>query len=165
MVNTTVGGGAGGGVGGVGAGVGAGAGGGGAVGAVGGGGGGVGGGCDCNPLLIKLGRHEPNCDIRYIANDVYINAVCDCNCRSTLRTELRKLHFTVDNACEIMGMMSEETTIIKIGHKSLHNEDVWLKFCRPISVLPPKYAHLHKINELLNCKCCSEHQKRRMWFF
>ena len=135
----------------------------------GGGGGGcgvVGGrGCDCNPLLLKLGRHVPNCDIRYINNDVYINAVCDCNCRSTLRTELRNQHFTVDDVCEIMGMTPEETNIIKMGHKSLHNEDVWLKFCRPISVLPPKYAHLHNINELLKCQCCNEHQKRRMWFF
>jgi hypothetical protein len=158
MVNNTVGGGA----------VGGGAVGGGAVGAVGAvGGGAVGsrGGCDCNPLLVKLGRHKSNCDIRYIANDVYVNSVCDCSCRSTIRTELRNQHFTVDNACEIMGMTAEETNIIKMSHKSLHNEDVWLKFCRPISAFPPKYAYLHKINELLKCKCCDEHQKRRMWFF
>lgn len=128
-------------------------------------GGGFGGGCDCNPFLVKLGRHKPECDIRYINNDVYVNAVCDCSCRSKIRTELLNNHFTVDNACEIMGMTEKETNIIKMGHKSLHNEDVWLKFCRPISALPPKYAYLHKINALLKCKCCDEHQKRRMWFF
>ena len=124
-----------------------------------------GGSCDCNPFLVKLGRHKPECDIRYISNDVYVNAVCDCSCRSKIRTELLNNHFTVDNACEIMGMTEKETNIIKMSHKSLHNEDVWLKFCRPISALPPKYAYLHKINALLKCKCCDEHQKRRMWFF
>jgi len=146
----------------------------------GGGGGAVGGGagagavggagagkgvCGCNSLLVKLGRHEPECNIRYITNDVYLHTVCDCSCRSTIRAELRNLHFTVDDACEIMDMTEKETNIIKMSHKSLHNKDVWLKFCRPISALPPKYAHLHKINELLKCKCCDEHQKRRMWFF
>jgi hypothetical protein len=123
------------------------------------------GGCFCNPLLVKLGRHEPNCDIGYIKKNVYINAVCECSCRSTIREELRKQHLTIDNVCEIMDMTPEETNIIKMSHKSLHNEDVWLKFSRPIYVLPPKYAHLYKINALLKCQCCSEHQKRRMWFF
>ena len=80
-------------------------------------GGGFGGGCDCNPFLVKLGRHKPECDIRYINNDVYVNAVCDCSCRSKIRTELLNNHFTVDNACEIMGMTEKETNIIKMGHK------------------------------------------------
>jgi hypothetical protein len=139
----------------------------GGCGGCGGGGGGAvgGGGCSCNPLLVKLERHELDCDIGYIANNVYINAVCDCNCRSTLREELRKLHFTVDNVCEIMAMTEEETNIIKMGHKSLHNEEVWLKFCRPISALPPNYERLYHIQALLKCKCCDKHQKRRMWFF
>jgi hypothetical protein len=159
MINTTIVGKSGAGAGaGAGAGTGAGAG-------AGAGAGGEKGVCGCNSLLVKLGRHEPECDIRYITNNIYINSVCDCSCRSTIRAELRNLHFTVDNACEIMDMTPEETNIIKIGHASLHNKDVWLKFCRPISTLPPKYAHLHKINELLKCKCCDEHQKRRIWFF
>lgn len=130
-------------------------------------GGGYGGGCSCkcNPLLVKLGRHQFECDVGYIDNDVYVNAVCSCSCRHTLRIKLYTENFTIEEVCEIMDMTPEETNIIKMGHASLHNEDVWLKFCRPISVLPPKYAHLHKINELLNCKCCNEHQKRRMWFF
>lgn len=126
---------------------------------------GISGRCNCNPLLVKIGRHYDDCDIRYISNDVYINAVCDCSCRHTLRIQLYTHNLTVDDVCEIMDMTPEETNIIKMGHKSLHNEDVWLKFCRPISILPPKYAHLHNIQALLNCNCCDEHQKRRMWFF
>ena len=125
--------------------------------------------CNCNPLLVKLGRHSHDCNIGYIKNDIYVNAICDCNCRSLLRNMLHTRHFTIDDVCDIMGMTPEETNVIKNGIPEANNgtfdEKTWLKFCRPISVLPPKYAYLEKIQELLNCKCCDEHQKRRMWFF
>jgi hypothetical protein len=121
--------------------------------------------CDCNPLLIKLGRHEDGCLINHIIRQVKYYTSCECKCRHTIRITLRDADMTVDDACIIMNMDEYEKTIIK---GNIINEDVmniWLKFCRPITELPLHYSKDIDIQELLNCKCCSEHQHRRMWFF
>ena len=121
--------------------------------------------CDCNPLLIKLGRHEGDCLIGYINRDVKYYTSCKCKCRHNIRISLTDAGMTVDDACIIMNMDEHEKTIIK---GNIINEDVmniWLKFCRPITKLPLHYNKDIDIQELLNCKCCNEHQQRRMWFF